>query len=158
MDKEQLHVIADCWPGVWTTRAIVHALIDVGRVTAFDCQVERCILPTRTIDMLAVTPRTGRRPKDALQLDHIVGQVEYGGERLENLQLAHYVCNVARAFYGKERTEEHAAAVSAARQAHAAIPASCPACTRTFRGASGLKQHMRQSPCGKSSKIVQLTS
>ena len=62
----------------WHVRALVHALIDLGRVTKFECQYEDCILDSR-----AFRPRAGGRGHEAysLALDHIDPRGSGGSNR-----------------------------------------------------------------------------
>lgn len=127
-------------------------MIDLDRIVAFECQVERCIWHTREINMLAET-RMHSRPKDALQLDHIVPQVEGGSDRVENLRLAHYVCNVSRAFYQGERKRSSSEKSAATRRAQN-VPIACDKCGTEYKGAPGLRAHVRQAGCGGTVPIV----
>lgn len=93
MDKESLHDGVDALGHTnWHVKAIVHALIDLGRVDALICQFPTCVLDSREF-----RPRVGGRGYEAfsLTLDHIDPRANGGGHRPENLRLLHHACNMA---------------------------------------------------------------
>ena len=143
MNREELHQVVDQAERSWQIKALMHALIDLGRITDFVCQAERCIRPSREIDMTAITTMQ-TRPKDAPQIDHIVPQVQGGSDRVENLRLVHYVCNVSRAFYKGTRDGSASAATRKAEN----LPVTCNVCESTYKGLAGLRAHIRQAQCG----------
>jgi hypothetical protein len=101
----------------WVGYAIVHALIDAGRVLKIECQMPECRRDTR------VFAKSGRRGQgDLLVIDHIVHTQDGGSNRIENLRLAHLSCNSGwrKGRPGVIFTDEAKARISAGvRKAHA---------------------------------------
>lgn len=72
----------------WHIHAIVHALIEVGRVIKLECMAETCARETREF------AKSGHRGQgDLLTIDHIKQRGEGGSHRLENLRILHLSCN-----------------------------------------------------------------
>lgn len=101
----------------WQGYAIIHALIDAGRVTKIECQMPVCQRSTRDF------AKSGRRGQgDLLVIDHIVQRQDGGSSRIENLRLAHLSCNSGwrKGRPGVVFTEEVKARISAkVKKAHA---------------------------------------
>lgn len=74
-------------------RMVVHALIDLGRVTELVCGYEDCLLPVRTFSPHG---RDARGQRDALTVDHFVNLSQGGSDRPDNLRLMHWACNVSK--------------------------------------------------------------
>jgi HNH endonuclease. len=75
------------------TRIVVHALIDLGRVTKLECSYKDCKLDTREFGSYPAGKIKGQ--KDAITVDHVRALWEGGTDRPENLRLMHWICNVS---------------------------------------------------------------
>lgn len=66
---------------------VVHAQIELGRVTRLECQDPGCLYPG--------TPFENKHKRDVLglSLDHVKMQHEGGSHRPENIRIVHYGCN-----------------------------------------------------------------
>lgn len=94
MTKDELHAQVDALNHTnWHVKAIVHCLIDLGRIERLECRYESCILDTRDF-----RPRSGGRGHESysLALDHIDPRMNGGSNRPENLRPIHASCNVSR--------------------------------------------------------------
>lgn len=93
MDKEALHHQVETFNHTnWHVRAIIHALIDLGRITTLECQLPECVLDKRRFKPRA--PGRGYQPY-SLTLDHIEPQFNGKNHRPENLRILHHACNLA---------------------------------------------------------------
>lgn len=91
MNHEELHVEVEKFEIVWTTRALLHALIDLGRIIEFKCEATLCLYPGE-----AFTYKNARGAKLGLSMGHIIPQrVDPHGHRPENLRIEHTGCNAA---------------------------------------------------------------
>jgi hypothetical protein len=97
----------------WRVRAILHAMVDLGRLTSLECQLPECYMESRAFDAQQ-DGRLGHNAK-GLVLDHIIPQLQGGNDRLENLRAIHGTCNVRRA-RGWKMAPEARAKISAAIQ------------------------------------------
>ena len=78
-----------------TLRALLHALIDLRKITTFKCQYERCIYPSRDFEV------SSRYCAKRLSIDHINGLG--GGERTDNLAIVHHGCNSSKGYRRRGR-------------------------------------------------------
>jgi hypothetical protein len=98
----------------WRRRAIVHLLIDTGRVTVLECQADDCPFEDRSF-----APGNGRQhAQRQIGIHHIVARCAGGGERPDNLTIVHRWCNSSQPRPWKrtpEQSERHRAAIQARR-------------------------------------------
>lgn len=109
MDNESLHQQVDDLVGSWRSeqRMVIHALIDLGRVTAIECDYEKCSLDSRAFTPTG--PGNGRWNHAGLTIDHIIALADGGTDRSENLRLMHWICNVSLGTsQGRNRPEARA--------------------------------------------------
>lgn len=117
MRVEELHLEVDTFTFTWTHRALLHAMIDLGRVTALECQWPECRYPGQ--------PFTKNNTKGAPlrpSFDHIDPRHKGGLDRIENLRIVHGGCNSSwrRGLIGSFHTPESRRLVAdRARQQHA---------------------------------------
>lgn len=103
MTPEELHEEIETYEIVWTGRALLHALVDLGRVTELVCQHPDCILLG-----VAFTKKNARGARTGLTFDHIVPRREGGSHLPENLRIVHTSCNSGwrKGIVGSFLTEE----------------------------------------------------
>jgi hypothetical protein len=80
-------------------RALVHALIDLGQVTSFECSWKDCVLP-------GVPLAPSGRFNDSTTLDHDEAIADGGSDDWRNIQLMHHTCNMRKgALFTETRRE-----------------------------------------------------
>jgi len=92
MEKEELHVaFEELLDGRrrGTTRALVHALIDLGFVTSLNCSWQGCVL-------LGVPLASEGKTDAGLTFDHSIAVSDGGSDRPENIRLLHFRCNMVK--------------------------------------------------------------
>lgn len=85
----QLHLAVDqLFPGRkrCNTRSLIHALIDLGQVTAMQCAWSACVIPQTPL-------APAGRSAACATIDHIVALNDGGSDHWSNLQLLHNTCN-----------------------------------------------------------------
>lgn len=100
----------------WHSYTILHAMIDAGTITKFECQAATCLMPTREF-----VKKGPRGTPDLLVIDHIIPRREKGSHKIENLRILHNSCNAGwrKGLPGVVFTEETKAQIAASmRQAH----------------------------------------
>lgn len=126
MTRDDLHdTVASLRISRASTRVAIHALIELGQITAIACAHDACQRPSRDF-----TIGTGRHA-DAISLDHILPQHLGGSDLPANVRLAHFACN------------------SGWRATHRPPPnpTECPDCGKQFNGDRGVKIHKSRGGC-----------
>jgi len=94
----------------------IHALIDLGQITALECQWERCRESSRVFTPYPVKRlepgESFNRDKLRIAIDHITPIFYGGSDRPDNLHVVHQTCNQIKSIRREPRSSEVRQAIS----------------------------------------------